>query len=946
VQSTLPIPVRRHRSLPALAVLVAAAMGMLSLPFIPTPASAATASFKQANAKEIRSGKVNRVPFDKANKAGNLIVVYVAWTNTNSVTITDTRRNAYRPVEKNPKEWGSNRSSQVFYAENIAGGSNTVQGTFSEAIKSAGWAAIYVHEYAGIEKADPLDVSVSSAGVTDMMSSGLMETKNANDLIFGAGAAAGGINQEGSGFTSRSTEFGNLTEDKSVTTVASYDATATQRVGSNPWVMHMVAFKVDVNAPDTESPSPPTGVSQVPKSTSQIDLTWAPSTDNVAVTDYKVYRDGTQVGTANTTSYSDTGLAPLTTYGYAVSAVDAAGNDSPKSAVVKATTIADTTAPAVSLTAPTDGATISDTTTLTAIASDDVAVVGLQFLLDGKPLGPEIMKPPYAYSWNTATASSGPHNLSVRARDAANHITTSAEAKITVAGPDKSPPTVAITLPANNAQVADIVTINADVSDNIGVIGVQFLVDGVNSGQEDTSAPYSLAWDSHAVQNGPHTISARARDAAGNSTPSAVITVNVANNTSQCSVTAGTATTAIIRSPDKDRLFTAGQVITLNGGADPDCGTLPDTAFSWTIDLVKDGQVVQSNSISGMKNSAFTVPSSGSVFEGNAHYRITLNVNDGKSQSTTFVTMDPQKVNLSFNTAPAGLILNFDGTDKPTPFAVDTLVGSRHSVEARDQTSGGVSYTFQSWSDGKAQRHDIVTPTAAQNYIATYTITPSKPVQPGTITFRQQNYSIAQTNQSTAVTEYSKPQTEGSTNLVAIGWRSAAGTTLSVTDSAGNKYDPAVQLVQPQGNLSQVVYYAKNIAATPGRNKVTVTFNGPRLGIDVRIAEYTGLDPNNPVDAWSSNSGSSNHATSGPVTTKTSNTLLVAFGISSGVMGKAEDPFITRVVTQPKMGGLANTGTGILADRTVNSVNNYEATAPMRGGGMWLMQLVALRGVS
>ena len=64
---------------------------------------------------------------------------------------------------------------------------------------------------------------------------------------------------------------------------------------------------------------------------------------------------------------------------------------------------------------------------------------------------------------------------------------------------DPTPPTVAITSPASNAQVTDIVNVTADASDNVGVVGVQFLVDGVNAGVEDAAAPYALAWDTRTV---------------------------------------------------------------------------------------------------------------------------------------------------------------------------------------------------------------------------------------------------------------------------------------------------------------------------------------------------------------------------------------------------------------------------------------------------------------
>ena len=52
-----------------------------------------------------------------------------------------------------------------------------------------------------------------------------------------------------------------------------------------------------------------------------------------------------------------------------------------------------------------------------------------------------------------------------------------------------------------------------------------------------------------------------------------------------------------------------------------------------------------------------------------------------------------------------------DGIARTTPFVLDTLVGFNHTIDARDQTSGGNSYSFTSWSDGGAQSHTITVPT-------------------------------------------------------------------------------------------------------------------------------------------------------------------------------------------------------------------------------------------
>ena len=71
---------------------------------------------------------------------------------------------------------------------------------------------------------------------------------------------------------------------------------------------------------------------------SQINLSWSASTDNVGVTGYQIYRGGTLLTTVTGTSYSNTGLTPSTSYSYYVRATDAAGNFSGNSNTASATT--------------------------------------------------------------------------------------------------------------------------------------------------------------------------------------------------------------------------------------------------------------------------------------------------------------------------------------------------------------------------------------------------------------------------------------------------------------------------------------------------------------------------------------------------------------------------------------------------------------------------------
>jgi hypothetical protein len=95
-------------------------------------------------------------------------------------------------------------------------------------------------------------------------------------------------------------------------------------------------------------------------------------------------------------------------------------------------------------------------------------------------------------------------------------------------GGDAEQPNVSLTNPADGVTVSGAITLSATASDNVGVAGVQFTVDGVNVGAEDATAPYSVSWNSTSVANGAHAVAARARDAAGNSR-TASVSVNVSN---------------------------------------------------------------------------------------------------------------------------------------------------------------------------------------------------------------------------------------------------------------------------------------------------------------------------------------------------------------------------------------------------------------------------------
>ncbi len=102
-------------------------------------------------------------------------------------------------------------------------------------------------------------------------------------------------------------------------------------VDSDAYALRLASGGGSPPAPDTTAPTTPTNVSGTAVSSAQINLSWSPSTDNVGVTGYSIFRNGNQVGSATSTSYMDTGLSASTTYVYTVTAQDAAGNSSPAS---------------------------------------------------------------------------------------------------------------------------------------------------------------------------------------------------------------------------------------------------------------------------------------------------------------------------------------------------------------------------------------------------------------------------------------------------------------------------------------------------------------------------------------------------------------------------------------------------------------------------------------
>jgi chitodextrinase len=171
--------------------------------------------------------------------------------------------------------------------------------------------------------------------------------------------------------------------DKTATPGAGY----TYQVAARDLAGNTTAASVNVNGgpTDTSPPTAPGNPTATATSPTAITLSWQASTDNVGVTGYTVYRDGTEIATVNgsTTSYSDGGLIPGTTHTYTVTASDGAGNVSPASNQASATTQADTTPPSAPGTPVATTVTPSQVSLSWTASTDNVGVVGYRVIRNG-----------------------------------------------------------------------------------------------------------------------------------------------------------------------------------------------------------------------------------------------------------------------------------------------------------------------------------------------------------------------------------------------------------------------------------------------------------------------------------------------------------------------------------------------------------------------------------
>lgn len=361
---------------------------------------------------------------------------------------------------------------------------------------------------------------------------------------------------------------------------------------------------------------------------------------------------------------------------------------------------------------------------------------------------------------------------------------------------------------------------------------------------------------------------------------------------------------------------------------------------------------------SGGFNGTIIFSASGLPSGASASFNPTSVVGSGSSlmSVSTLASVSPGSYNLSItgtsgstvHSIAATLVVTLPAAAMPTLSPAPGTYTTGQSVSLTDSTPGAKIYFTTDGSIPTTSSNLYSTPitvnatttiraiAAATGYsnsavtTGLYTISATPP--PPVVNFVQASTAptTLQASNSTVSAAYPLTQVAGDLNVVVVGWGDTTASITSVTDSVGNTYTRAVGPTTNTG-LQQSLYYAKSIVG--GSNTVTVTFSQPATYPDMRIAEYSGADPLNPLDAKVAASGSGTAANSGSAATTSANELIFGSGTTGTAFTSAGTGFTSRMI---------NIYGNIVEDRTVSATGNYSATATT-SSAPWVMQMATFR---
>ena len=267
-----------------------------------------------------------------------------------------------------------------------------------------------------------------------------------------------------------------------------------------------------------------------------------------------------------------------------------------------------------------------------------------------------------------------------------------------------------------------VAALTASPTNGVAPLNVSF--DGSQS-QDPNEDPLTYLWDfgdgATASTSGPSTVhsyttngtftaSLRVKDPGGLTSSPATVTVTVGN----------APPVPVITSPAAGSTFSVGQTLTLTGSAtDPEDGTLPPSALSWTVLRFHKDHTHPWFGPAGGNNLTFPAPEPEDLQAAtNSYLIVTLTATDSTGFSTSVTeNVMPRTVKLTFTTNPTGLKVQVAGVNLVAPSAITSWVGWQININAPSPQG---TYVFLSWSDGGARSHTITSPATPTTYQAKF----------------------------------------------------------------------------------------------------------------------------------------------------------------------------------------------------------------------------------
>jgi hypothetical protein len=863
----------------------------------------------QHASRDAGTTRSSTLAFPSSNTAGNFIAVVIRAGKTGQLfTVTDSRGNTYlKAMQFN--ETIDSTTLGIFYAENIAGGANTI--TVSDTI--SGTMRFGILEYSGVAMANSLDgAAVASQGTGASLNSGIITTTASGDLVLAGMSTANAANfTAGSGYLPRdfvpaepNTKL--LVEDRIQSVAGNISANASLGTSDN-WGAVAAAFKSGATVPPPTF-TPPSNLAAAPSGPAQVNLSWTAAMETGGIlTGYLIERctgsscaNFAQIGSSATTSYSDTSasLTGSTTYNYRVRATDGT-NFSAYSNTASATTAAPTfTAPSNLAATPAGSAQLN----LSWTAATEAGGTITSYLVErcsglncaNTPSNFALAGSPATTSFSDTGLTVGtPYSYRVRATDGTNFSSYSNVATATpVQGPGLS--TLSLTQ---------------------GPIGASVTITGSNFGLTQAQGSSTISF--------------------GGTTATATSWSDTSIDTSvPAGATTGNVLVTVGGTQSNGLLFTVTPPPNI-GGVSPNAGPIgtvvnvSGTNFGPTVGtrssgLLFNGIVARTTSWS---NTLIVAPAPAGATSGN----VVVSVGGINSNGVPYtVTPGPNVASVSPASGVVGASVTITGAGFGATQGSSTI------------TFNGVAAapTPANWSDTSIVA-PVPTGATTGNVVVTVGGIASNGVpftlNTGSITLIQHAGTDAGTTTSASLS-FTSSNAVG--NFIAVVIRAGkSGQVFNISDSRGNLYKQAISFNMTVDANTIGIFYAENILG--GTNTVTVS-DSISGTLRFSILEYSGVTTANSLDATVVSQGSSTSPSSGSLATSLSGDLLLgeivtadAETFTAGTGYKIEE--FVPAAPNSKL---------IAEDQLQASAGSVAATATLGSSDPWAAALVAFKSAS